>query len=129
MNHQLFLDQKCSVEVGTDKIYLDSYEISGEKKFSFQPMASSGIKFGELGRHPAILKIKGKILKSEGSDPAVQLNNDMTNGVRYFLTIGTIYFNAARLKKFKTATDTNSQFIVCELEFYCDSYISQGESD
>ena len=55
MNHQLISDQKYSITVGTITVYLDSFEISGEKKFSFQPMASSGIKFGELGRHPACL--------------------------------------------------------------------------
>ncbi|MGN1481276.1 hypothetical protein [Porcipelethomonas sp.] len=129
MNHQLVSDQKYSVAVGDITVYLDSFEISGEKKFSFQPMASSGIKFGELGRHPAILKIKGRILKSDGNNPAVKLNSDMTNNVRYFLSIGTLYFNAARLKKFRIVSDTDSQFTVCELEFYCDSYISQGESN
>lgn len=128
MDHALVLEQDCSVNISEITVYIDSYEISAEKKFLFQPMAVSGIRFSDLGRHPAILKIKGRILKSDGINPAVQFNKDMTNSSLFYLTLDNLYFNAARLKKFHIVTDTNSEFNQCCIEFYCDSYISGGES-
>ena len=79
MNHALVLEQDCSVNISGITVYIDAYEISAENKFLFQPMAVSGIRFQELGRHPASIKITGRILKSEGINPAAQLNGHMTN--------------------------------------------------
>ena len=126
MNYTLSSQRKCQTNFGTTVVYVDSYEISAEKKFRFQPMAVSGIKFGELGRHPALLKVKGRVLRADGVNPAVKFNNDMTEQVQYFVTIDDVFFNAIRLKHFKTVCETDSEFIQCEFEFYCDSYISQA---
>lgn len=56
MNHALVLEQDCSVNISGITVYIDAYEISAENKFLFQPMAVSGIRFQELGRHPASIK-------------------------------------------------------------------------
>lgn len=127
MNHALILEQDCSVNISGITVYIDSYEISAESKFLFQPMAVSGIRFEELGRHPAAVKINGRILKSDGINPAVQLNNHMTNSTVFYLNMDGLYINAAKLKKYNINTQTNSEFHQCSIEFYCDSYISGGE--
>ena len=126
MNHALVLEQDCSVNISGITVYIDAYEISAENKFLFQPMAVSGIRFQELGRHPASIKITGRILKSEGINPAAQLNGHMTNSTVFNLNMDGLYINAAKLKKYSINTQTNSQFHQCVVECYCDSYINGG---
>lgn len=128
MNCALVTEQECSVTLSGITVWVDSYEVSAEKKFAFQPMAYSGIRFRELGRYPAVLKIKGRILKSDGTNPAVQLNTDMTNSTIFYITMDNLYFNHSQLRSFHIETETNSQFNQCSLEFYCDSYISGVDS-
>ena len=127
MNHNLIDEQLCSVTISDNTVYIDSYQISAEKKYTFQPMAVSGIKFSELGFHPAIVKIKGKVLKEDGVNPAVRFNNDIKQSVLYNLSFDNLYFNAMVMRKFNMLTEINSSFIQVEFEFYCDSYISGGE--
>lgn len=126
MNHALVLEQDCSVNLSGITVYIDEYEISAENKFLFQPMAVSGIKFHELGRHPASVKITGKILKSDGLNPAAQLNGHMTDSTVFNLSIDGLNINSAKLKKYSVNTQTNSQFHQCVVEFYCDSQINGG---
>jgi hypothetical protein len=127
MDYTLPSQRKCQTSIGSVTVYVDSYEISAERKFRFQTMASSGIKLCELGRNPALLKLKGRVKRSDGVNPAVKFNEDVTNPIYYFVTIDDVYFNAIRLKTFKTICNTDSEFIHCEFEFYCNSFISQAE--
>lgn len=127
MIYSLLTEQKCKTTIAEMEFIIDSFQISAENKFKFQPMALSGIKFGKLGRHPAILKIRGRVRKGKSSNPAVRFNSDMDNGIKYFITIEDLYFNAVSMKKFNVENETDSDFYVCNMEFYCDSYISGGE--
>lgn len=128
MEHRLVTDSRCSAVFGNVTVYIDSFEVTGEKKFTYQPTVSTGIYFSELGRYPVLVKIKGRIPRSAESFPAVDFDSGMRGNTRYTFTIGTVKFRNSRLKKYSISEQTNSQFDVCELELYCESQLTQGEA-
>ena len=43
MEHRLITDSRCSAVFGNVTVYIDSFEVTGEKKFTYQPTVSTGI--------------------------------------------------------------------------------------
>ncbi len=125
MNYSLDTDNYCLAELGEMKVYVTSYEVFRDRRYSFFNQSEVGIYFSDNGSYPAYLKIKGFILKSECSSPCVLFNDHMDRNMRYFLILDGIYFNAARLKKYSVVTDKNSSVIECEVILCCDSYMNE----
>lgn len=127
MNHSLDIEKYRVAELGDVRLYISSYELSRDRRYSFQNRSENSIYFTDNGSFPAYLKLKGIVLKSECPIPGVKLNQQMSNNIRYFLTADGIFYNAARLKTFSVVTDVNSELIKCEIVLCCDSYIEQAE--
>lgn len=129
MNHSPDNEKYCLAQLGDIKIYVSSYELTRDRRYSFQNRSGSGLYFTDNGSYPAYLKLKGYVLRSECSSPCVAFNTLMDNNMRFFLAMDGIFFNAARLKSFSAATDIKSCKVKCEVMLCCDSYINEMEAE
>ena len=123
MNHSPDKEKYCPAQLGDIKLYVSSYELSRDRRYSFLNRADGELYFTDNGSYPAYLKLKGYVLRSECASPCVAFNTLMDNNTRFFLNMDGIFFNAARLKSFSAVTDINSQTVRCDVMLCCDSYI------
>lgn len=127
MNHSPDKEKYCIAQLEDIKLYVNSYELTRDRRYNFQNLAGSNMHFTDNGSFPAYLKLKGYVLRSECASPCVAFNTLMDNNTRFFLNMDGIFFNAARLKSFSAVTDINSQTVRCEAVLCCTSYITETE--
>lgn len=123
MNHNIDTKSYCLATLGTVKLYVDSYELSKDKRLNFQNLAQSGMYLRDNGPYPTYLKLKGIVLRSECARPGVLFHNAMNNAnivSNFSFSMDGITLTYARIKSFMTHTDTNSQYIKCEIVLCCD---------
>ena len=128
MEHSINYEKKVVAQLENVKIYVQSYEITRERKFSFMNCSGGGLYLTDNGTYPSYLKIKGTILRSECPLPSVELETYADNDMRFFLNMDGIYFNAAYLKSFSLVTDTGSDMVNCEVVLCC-TMVEEGVTD
>lgn len=129
MNHSPDNEKYCLAQLGDIKLYVNSYELTRDRRYSFINRADNEMYFTDNGSYPAYLRLKGYVLRSECASPCVAFNTLMSNNMRFFLAMDGIFFNAARLKSFSAVTDIKSQIVRCEVLLCCDSYINEMEAE
>lgn len=125
MEHSINTDKCITAQMEDVKIYVSSYEVTRERKFSFLNCSEGDMYMTDNGTYPAYLRLKGHILRSECKSPCVVFEQFANDNVQFFLNMDGIFFNAVKLKNYSLVTDTESDMIKCDIVFCCISYMEE----
>lgn len=123
MNHIINEDIPCPMIIGQVRVYAVSYEVSRDRRYSFQNRSLNGLYFTDNGAYPAYLKIKGFVLKSECSCPGVRFNEIVESNTSVDMVFDGIYYNQLKIKSYTVRNDPQSHKIECELTLCCSGYM------
>lgn len=115
MEHNINYNKNLVANLEDVKIYVSSYEVSQDRKFSFMNYSDGGFYMTDNGIYPSYVKIKGTILRSECSFPCVKFSGFANKNTRFFFNLDGMYFGTVYLKNYSITTKTGDEMIECEV--------------
>lgn len=127
MNHSLDMEKQCTVNIGSATLYITSYEVTRDRRLSFNNCSVSKLHMTDNGAYPAYLKLNGYVMKSECPAPGAVFWELTENNSYISLTIENTFFYLTRIKKFSVDSDIDSGAVKCSLLLGCYGLVREKE--